>query len=166
MLADWPRPEGKLMDRKAEERMRGLIAVAEEARRIKHDAGLSSTEVYRLTVVPESGTLDWGADAGYVESLAAVKVAAGEPEKPFLPSAVPGFKLYLQLPGAGDATRAKTRLAKEREELEKLVAKRRAKLANGTYVARAPAEVVEEDRKRLAEDEVREKHLKEMLKAL
>jgi valyl-tRNA synthetase len=58
--------------------------------------------------------------------------------------------VYLQRPGAGNAADERARLEKELAELETQVARLEA-LLNGSFAGRAPAEVVERERAKLAE---------------
>jgi valyl-tRNA synthetase len=59
-------------------------------------------------------------------------------------------EVYLQRPGAGNAADERARLEKELAELETQVARLEA-LLNGSFAGRAPAEVVERERAKLAE---------------
>jgi len=68
-----------------------------------------------------------------------------------IPSAGKGFEVFVRVQGAIDVPREPARLGREQE---KTLAERQrveAKLANAAFVARAPAEVVERERARLAE---------------
>jgi valyl-tRNA synthetase len=73
------------------------------------------------------------------------------PAKGCIPAAGRGFEVFVHVREAIDVPRETVRLGKERE---KTLAERQrveAKLANAAFVERAPAEVVERDRARLAE---------------
>jgi valyl-tRNA synthetase len=60
-------------------------------------------------------------------------------------------EIFLPLEGLIDVEAEKQRLTKEIEKLSKEVSKCEAKLSNASFVDRAPAEVVEQEKARLAE---------------
>jgi valyl-tRNA synthetase len=62
-----------------------------------------------------------------------------------------GAEVAVPLEGLIDFAKERERLGNEREKLEKEAAKLEAQLANQNFVARAPAEKVEELRQRLAD---------------
>jgi valyl-tRNA synthetase len=61
------------------------------------------------------------------------------------------LSLLVPLEGLVDLAAERARLDKELRRIEAEIAKCQAKLASGTFVANAPAAVVEQERKRLAE---------------
>ena len=90
-----------------------------------------------------------------VAHLAGTKDLVFQAERPSgerrIPSAGRGFEVFVGVQGAIDVPREIARLGRERE---KTLAERQrveAKLANAAFVERAPAEVVERERSRLAE---------------
>ncbi len=62
-----------------------------------------------------------------------------------------GVEVYIDLGGVVDVEKEKTRLTKEIADLEKYVNAQESKLQNQDFVARAPAAVVEGEKKKLAE---------------
>ncbi|HEX8150709.1 MAG TPA: valine--tRNA ligase [Pyrinomonadaceae bacterium] len=77
-----------------------------------------------------------------------------------------GAEVAVPLEGLIDFARERARIAREREKQEKELQKAEAQLANPQFVERAPAEKVEELRRRAAELGGRIKALGEMLEAL
>jgi valyl-tRNA synthetase len=73
----------------------------------------------------------------------------------------PSGKVLLHVEIDRDAERA--RLQKEIERIEAEVAKAKGKLGNASFVERAPAAVVEQERKRLADFEARHADLRTQL---
>jgi valyl-tRNA synthetase len=78
----------------------------------------------------------------------------------------PVGEVYLPLEGLIDVEAEKIRLGKEIDKLSKEVTKCEAKLGNASFVDRAPAEVVEQEKARLAEWKGKLAQLGEMLEAL
>ena len=79
---------------------------------------------------------------------------------------VRGDTVALPLAGLIDIAAEGARLRKEREKLDGDIAKIQAKLANADFVARAPEEVVDEQRERQAEAELRRAKIDEALARL
>ena len=77
-----------------------------------------------------------------------------------------GTLAALPLEGIIDFAAEKTRLSKEIDKLKGEAKKIEAKLGNADFVARAPEEVVEENRERLAESEARREKLEAALEKL
>jgi valyl-tRNA synthetase len=80
----------------------------------------------------------------------------------------PGFggKLYLPLAGLVDAQAEKARLAKEQQKIEAEIQKVEAKLANPHFAGKAPPEVLQEHRQRLADWQVKREQLRAALEGL
>jgi len=75
-------------------------------------------------------------------------------------------EVYLPLEGLIDVEAERTRLSKEIEKIVKEVAKSEGKLGNASFIDRAPAEVVEQEKARLAEWQAKLAQLREMVAAL
>ena len=65
-----------------------------------------------------------------------------------------------------DVDAERTRISKELEKINKEIIKSNAKLGNASFVDRAPAAVVDQERARLAEWESKKAQLETMLRAL
>jgi valyl-tRNA synthetase len=83
------------------------------------------------------------------------------PEQDAPVSITSAAKLMLHVEVDRDAERG--RLAKEIDRLESEVAKARAKLGNASFVERAPAAVVDQEKKRLADFEAKHANLRTQL---
>ncbi|MBB5352040.1 valyl-tRNA synthetase [Haloferula luteola] len=83
------------------------------------------------------------------------------------PASLTGLgEFYMPLEGLIDVEAEKDRLGKEMEKIRKEVAKSESKLGNASFVERAPAEVVEQEKSRLDEWKTKLGQLQEMLEAL
>jgi valyl-tRNA synthetase len=76
------------------------------------------------------------------------------------------IQIFIPLEGLVDTEKEKARLEKEMQQLEKYVATVSAKLANTNFVQNAPKAVVQGEKSKLAEAEVRMKQMKEQLENL
>ena len=81
-------------------------------------------------------------------------------------SLTPVGEIYLPLEGLIDIEAEKVRLTREIAKIEQEVVRSEAKLSNESFVARAPAEVVEQEKARLNEWRAKLVQLHEMLGAL
>lgn len=81
-------------------------------------------------------------------------------------SLTPVGEIYLPLDGLIDVAAEKSRLGKEIEKIRTEVKKAEGKLANPSFVDRAPTEVVMQEKQRLAEWKSKQAQLEEMLAAL
>ena len=75
-------------------------------------------------------------------------------------------ELFLPLDGLVDVDAERSRISKELEKITKEITKSNAKLSNASFVDRAPAAVVEQERARLVEWEAKKAQLEAMLTAL
>jgi valyl-tRNA synthetase len=75
-------------------------------------------------------------------------------------------EIYLPLEGLIDVEAEKVRLAREIAKIEQEVTRSEAKLSNESFVARAPAEVVEQEKARLEEWRGKLVQLRDMLAGL
>jgi valyl-tRNA synthetase len=77
-----------------------------------------------------------------------------------------GMEISVPLAGLVDPERERERVGRALRELEAESERLRARLADEEFVRRAPAEVVERDRARAADQEGRRSRLREILDAL
>lgn len=100
-----------------------------------------------------------------IESLARVKcVGEGTKKKDYiLAHTGGGVQVWLDLSGAVDVGKEKTRLQNELAETEKYIKGLQTKLGNKDFVARAPAAIVDGEKKKLAEAEARQQKISNQL---
>ncbi len=77
--------------------------------------------------------------------------AAGAAHEGTIAAAGKGFEVFVSIKGAIDAERELARLAKERERAESEKKRTEAKLATASFIERAPKEVVDREKEKLAE---------------
>ena len=145
-----------------------LYETANRARNLKAEYNLATNKNVRFILKP---TLPVNDDlVSRLALLAGAREAAvaAEYEAPKgTPTALTPFgELFLPLEGLVDVEAERSRITKELEKMTKEITKSNAKLSNASFVDRAPAAVVDQERARLAEWEAKKAQLENMLQAL
>ncbi len=145
-----------------------LYETANRARNLKAEYSLATNKNVRFILKP---ALPVNADiVSRLALLAGAKEAAvdNDYEAPKgTPTALTPFgELFLPLEGLVDVEAERNRITKELEKITKEITKSTAKLSNASFVDRAPAAVVDQERARLNEWEAKKAQLENMLSAL
>jgi len=148
--APYPVAQPEKIDTASEAWVAGLKAMVDAVRSLRGEMGLSPAEKAPLLVAGCRDTV--AAYAPYAAALARLSgvEASGDalPASPAPVQVVGDFRLMLRVEIDIDAEKA--RLAKEIARLEGEIARAQAKLGNASFVDRAPAAVVQQERDRLA----------------
>ncbi|MDR1462286.1 MAG: valine--tRNA ligase [Azoarcus sp.] len=153
MLARYPEASPALIDEAAEARIAWLKALTQACRNLRGEMNISPAQ--RLPLVIAAGDADKAslqAFAPYLAALAklsAVDIASEIPPDAFALVAVAG-EIRLMLKVDIDPAAERERLGKEIARIEAEIAKAQSKLGNASFVDRAPAAVVAQERERLA----------------
>ncbi|HEU4556270.1 MAG TPA: valine--tRNA ligase [Longimicrobium sp.] len=155
MVSRWPEPVGEWDDAAAEAAFAELQDVVVEVRRMRQEYGIQPGVRVPLRAVPASAEVEAMLDASRraLGDLARVEeLSFGAANGEVGASAVlrSGTELFLPLAGVIDLDRERKRLRDEAARLEGLATGTEKKLANEGFVAKAPAEVVEREREKLA----------------
>ncbi len=146
MLAPFPKPNEAKIDNAAYARIATLKDIVHACRNLRGEMNLSPAQKVPLIALGEIS-----AYVPYIQALARISevtVVEGELPQADAPVAVVGnFRLMLKIEIDKEAEQA--RLAKEIARLEGEIAKAEAKLGNESFVARAPAAVVAQEKERL-----------------
>jgi valyl-tRNA synthetase len=140
-LAAYPRAGQR--DEAAEHQMALLQEMITAARKLRADHGLDRKLVLNGVLYCRNGSKQ--VELGVIEKLANVKLDIRNEASPKLEGAVrstPDFDLLLELP-AVDSGAQRGRLAKEIEQLEKLIVDKDRQLANDKFLSSAPPHVVD-----------------------
>ncbi|MGO9066489.1 MAG: valine--tRNA ligase [Myxococcaceae bacterium] len=165
----FPEATGAWRDAAAEEEMAPVMAVIEAVRTIRGESNLSPAARFRAVVQSERPRLreSLRRASGYVLPLAGLAALEVEPPGLQPPQSATwvgeGLQVFVPLAGLLDLSEERARLGKELVRLETDLAGLRRKLDNPSFVAKAPAEVVEKDRARVAELEQRSLKVQENL---
>ena len=170
IVARWPEREARWESEEAERGMAGLQELIVEIRRLRKEYG-----------IPEGGRIAihvWGGGNGLpalirdqaaaFEQIARVNRIVTEAGHGVGAHAVlkSGVELFVPLEGVIDLDRERDRLREEIAKLEGMHAGTTKKLDNAAFVARAPVEVVQKERDRLAQLEEQRSKLSVKLRAL
>jgi valyl-tRNA synthetase len=190
MLAGFPKADESLIDERAEAEMRSVIELVSRVRNIRTELSVKPGEYLpRLFVGTPDSDMRYvfanGAEqiarltraskiyvADRLERFAAGSNGGANPDGVYIPRAsaraalAGGAEVAVPLEGLIDFAQERARIGREREKQEKELQKVEGQLSNPQFVERAPAEKVEELRRRGAELGQRIKALGEMLEAL
>ncbi|AVX21486.1 valyl-tRNA synthetase [Carboxydocella sporoproducens DSM 16521] len=173
MLAPWPQVKPEYNDSEAEAAMELLMEAIRAVRNIRAEMNVPPSRQIAaiLAANREENLAVLQAGASYLKQLAGIgelELVLTLPEKPAQAAAAvaKGVEIYLPLAGLIDIEKEKERLARELAKVEEDLARVEAKLNNESFVARAPAAVVEKEKARAAEYREKAEALRERLAAL
>ena len=166
-LSDWPKLEG-LTDDKAEAEIGWVIELITAVRSIR--AEMNITAAIPLVLAGASAETKARADrwAEFIKRLARVSEisSAAAPPQGSVQLVVRGEVAALPLKGVIDLAAERARLDKEMQKADADIARVDAKLGNANFVARAPEEVVEEEKEKREEAVGRKTKIAEALERL
>ena len=150
MLQAFPQSQPDKIDPAAEAWMGALKSLTDAARNLRGEMSVSPALRVPLAASGDKAVLE--GYAPYLKALgklSEIEITAGDLPPADAPAAVVGdFRLMLKI--EIDVSTERERLAKESARIRGEVAKAKAKLANASFVERAPASVVTQERERLA----------------
>jgi valyl-tRNA synthetase len=171
MIAPFPKATRKGRDPEAERLMAPVLDVVSAIRTVRSESRISPAVELAVTVKPASpaATAALASSLPVIGSLARAAIAvSGDGARP-VGSAVAttaSGDVFVRLEGVVDFEAERQRLRKEIERARKEIAFLEGKLGRPDFVERAPAEVVERERERLAEQRQTEQKLSTSLAAL
>jgi valyl-tRNA synthetase len=168
-LGQWPRLEG-LYEAAAEAEIGFIVDLVSEVRSVRAEISVPAAAQVPLVFVGASKQIEtrvraWAATIERLARLSEISFAA-EPPPESVQVIVRGTLGALALHGIIDFAAEKTRLVTEIAKSKGDAVKFEAKLANADFIARAPEEVVEENREKFAEALARAKKFEEALARL
>ncbi|WP_312514814.1 valine--tRNA ligase [Massilia sp.] len=153
MLQPYPIADESLIDEGAEAWMEQFKLLTDATRNLRGEMSLSPSVRVPLIVEPgnEADRANMAVFAPYIQllgKLAEVQIVDALPESPAAVSIVGTTKLMLKV--EIDVAAERERLSKEIARLQGEIAKANGKLSNESFVARAPAAVVAQEKERVA----------------
>ncbi|MGI6566331.1 MAG: valine--tRNA ligase [Firmicutes bacterium] len=172
MLASWPAVEEGYMDQDAEAQMEAVMEMVRAIRNIRGEKKVSpGREIPAIIHADEEGLALLEETNGYLKALARVgdlklaPLGEAKPEKA-VTAVAGGVEIYLPLAGLVDLDQEIARLRKELEATGQEIARAQGKLADEGFVKKAPAEIVEKEREKLAALKEKEAMLQGRLREL
>jgi valyl-tRNA synthetase len=156
MIADWPQADLRWRDAAIEARFAGFQEVLRGLREIRARQNIAQKTPIRFSARCSQETAAALAPMSpYLELLAGAQAIAWGPDaappETHAHVSLKGVELYVDLEGLIDVKAELARLEKERDRLTQAIAAKQKKLANASFVERAPAEVVAKERSSLAD---------------
>ncbi|MCX2726714.1 valine--tRNA ligase [Thermomicrobium sp. 4228-Ro] len=173
MVAPWPEPDTALVDEEAEREFAFLMEAIRAVRNARAEAGVEPARWVQAIVFPGSHRQTFLDSEGIFRFLA--RVASDgltyvdellEAPKQVVSLIVDDAVIYLPLRGMLDIDAERQRLQRELEALLAELDRTRALLANEQFVSRAPTQVVERQRTKLADIEERVQLIQQRLEEL
>ena len=155
-LAEWPEADAARVDPRIEEQFSDFQAVMGAVREVRQHKNIPPKEAVSFAVRCDAATAELLAPMKpYFESMARATAlefgpTATPPERSASKS-LAGMEVHVDISAFFDVDAERARLEKERDQLAKFTKSIAGKLANENFVSRAPAEVVEAERGKLAE---------------
>ncbi len=153
MLSGWPKVKPEKDDRTAELEMGSIMEAIKAVRNIRAEMNVVPSRKAKVLVLASEKELGERLKKGqaYFERLAsaaAVELIDDKSQIPdnAVPVKIPGAELYLPLEDLVDMEKELERLQKEKANLEGEIKRVTGKLSNQGFVAKAPANVIEEER--------------------
>jgi len=170
-IAPWPQARPELVDAQAEEEMGVMQEVITCMRRLRSEMGVRPNVRLAGLVVPlEDGRGDLLREhEDYIVSqarLESLQIAEGvEDPTSFARGLAAGVEIFLPLT-VEDFSEEMDRIGREIAKLEDESRRFQAKLSNDQFLSKAPAEVVQKERRKLADNHLKIEKLQEQLKLL
>ena len=152
----FPAAEGTWVDQKTEDEMAFVQDIINALRNIRGENNIAPSKEIKIQVRLAEGTSSTIFDtySKYLQKLARVSAIEMLPAsvKPKLASGavVGGSEIFVPLEGLIDLDAERARIEKEIARLQQAIEATERKLANESFVARAPQDVVEKEREKLA----------------
>ena len=166
-LSDWPKLEG-LADDKAEAEIGWVIDLVTAIRSIRAEMNMTAAIPLVLAGASketQARAVRWAEFIKRLARVSEISSAASAPQGS-VQLVVRGEVAALPLKGVIDLAAERARLAKEISKADADIARVDAKLGNANFVARAPEEVVEEEKEKRAEAVGRKSKIAEALERL
>jgi len=172
MLQKWPEYREDLLFPEEEQRMQGVMEIIRSIRNLRSEMNVAPSRRTHLTLLPAEGWAEiLRAGEGYFKRLAGAADVELIPDRAQVTgknvSAVTvAGELFIPLGDLVDFEKEIARLGKELENLVKEQVRARGKLSNAGFLAKAPAQLVQAEKDKLAAVEAKAKTLESRIAEL
>ena len=167
MQAPYPQADERFFDEEAEQKMKFLMELIEKIRALRHELGWGSAKVEIVLACDEQTRELVEDNFWWLENLGRISgikfIPLGEKISPAVSRLVGLAEVFIPLNDPAEIERLKERWRKQLVKVEEELARLRARLSNSEFVNKAPAEIVERTKERIAELVKQREHLKSML---
>jgi valyl-tRNA synthetase len=156
MLAPWPVCDESILDEKAEADMAILMGAVRRVRNVRADMDVPPGKKAEVVIVARGDAARlFGAQRDIFAKLAWAEKVSIRPDKTGIEKgavsiSMDAAQIFLPLAGLIDIEKEMERLAKEKTRLEGELKRVQGKLSNKEFVNKAPAQVVDAEREKLA----------------
>jgi valyl-tRNA synthetase len=153
MVAPFPKADASLINEDAERRMDAVMEITRTIRNLRAEVGVAPGKPIACTVVPSSAEFKAAIEAGRdtirpLARLSDLDIASEAPTGERYASAhLPMADVYVPLAGLVDVDKEIARLTNELAEVERELARSQGKLSNEQFVSKAPAHIIEKERR-------------------
>jgi len=155
MIAPFPVGDASMIDEESEKRMEAVMEVTRAIRNLRAEIGVSPGKAVDAMILPlkKDAMVALQSVAESIKSLAKVDrldIVAGPPSSEhnrFISAHLTMADVYVPLAGLVDIEREVARLRDELAEVERELARCTSKLENEQFMSRAPAHVIEKERR-------------------
>ena len=160
MIAEWPEADKVLASSEDAEMMNTMIDAIRGIRAVRKNMDVAPSRKAHIIVVTSSDKIAdmFTNGEGFLERLASVSSLETRKDKDGIPSTAVaavfgGGEIYIPLEDLIDIAKELERLDKEKSRLDGEIKRLNGKLSNESFVSKAPAAVVEQERAKLAKYE-------------
>ena len=173
MITDWP-DASKIPSYPEDEKMMStLMGAIRSMRNIRAEMNVAPSRKAHIIVVTASDEVAdmFNNGIAFLERLASVGSMEIRKDKSGIPSTAgaalfEGGEIYMPLEDLIDISKELERLSKEKEKLDGEIKRLSGKLSNENFTAKAPAQVVDAERAKLAKYEEMQKNITEIIETL
>ena len=173
MIADWPEASKVLSSEEDAEMMNTMIDAVRGIRAVRKNMDVAPSRKAHIIVVTSSDKIAdmFTQGEGFLERLASVSSLETRTTKEGIPSTAVqavfgGGEIYIPLEDLIDIAKELERLDKEKTKLDGEIKRLNGKLSNESFVSKAPAAVVEQERAKLAKYEEMYANLSDRIEVL
>ena len=173
MIADWPEADKVMASAEDAEMMNTMIDAIRGIRAVRKNMDVAPSRKAHIIVVTSSDKIAdmFTQGEGFLERLASVSSLETRASKEGIPSTAVtavfgGGEIYIPLEDLIDIAKELERLDKEKTRLDGEIKRLNGKLSNESFVSKAPAAVVEQERAKLAKYEEMYANLSDRIEVL